>query len=259
MRRVVRPGRADAGRRTGDLSGAAEAARRRIRLRPLEEAGYRTLMQHQADAGDRAGAVSTYHHCASVLERELGVLPDPGDEAGVPALADPRPGRRRATGRRARGRPFGFAVAQLVGRSGELGLLQRVWRAAAAGRAAVVVVRGDAGVGKTPWSARLHGWRSGRAPWWPAAGASGPRGGWRWHRWPTGCATRRSSRPRPRWTRSGGPKSNGWCRRRAERIGRRFEGHGRRLAAPPLLRGPGSGVACRRAPDAPGPGQYAVV
>ena len=62
--------------RTGDLAGAVDAARRRIQLQPLEEVGYRTLMQLQADLGDRAGAVSTYHHCASVLERELGVVPD---------------------------------------------------------------------------------------------------------------------------------------------------------------------------------------
>ena len=48
--------------RRGDLTGAADAARRRIQLQPLEEVGYRTLMLLQADLGDRAGAVSTYHH-----------------------------------------------------------------------------------------------------------------------------------------------------------------------------------------------------
>ncbi len=63
--------------RMGDLAGAVDAARRRIRLQPLEEVGYRTLMRLQADLGDRAGAMSAYHHCASVLERELGVVPDP--------------------------------------------------------------------------------------------------------------------------------------------------------------------------------------
>ena len=63
--------------RIGDLSGATHAARRRIQLEPLEESGYRTLMQLQSELGDRAGAVSTYHRCASVLERELGMIPDP--------------------------------------------------------------------------------------------------------------------------------------------------------------------------------------
>ena len=48
--------------RRGDLAGAVEVARRRIALQPLEEVGYRTLMRLQADLGDRAGAVSTYHH-----------------------------------------------------------------------------------------------------------------------------------------------------------------------------------------------------
>jgi DNA-binding SARP family transcriptional activator/tetratricopeptide (TPR) repeat protein len=150
--------------RRGDLTGAADAARRRIQLQPLEEAGYRTLMQLQADLGDRAGAVSTYHHCASVLERDLGVIPDRAtrqafqrlmahaDPAGArPPAAEPAPGRS------------GFAAAGLVGRSAELGLLQDLWRAAAAGRPGLVLVRGGAGVGKTRLvaevseRARLHG------------------------------------------------------------------------------------------------------
>jgi DNA-binding SARP family transcriptional activator/tetratricopeptide (TPR) repeat protein len=136
--------------RTGDLSGAVQAARRRIALQPLEEIGYRTLMQLQADLGDRAGAVSTYHHCASVLERELGLDPDPDtrqtlqvlltrvQETTVPApRTEPAPGRS------------GLAVAALVGRDHELDRLQVLWQRVAAGQPSLVVVRGDAGVGKT--------------------------------------------------------------------------------------------------------------
>jgi len=90
--------------RAGDLPGAVQAVRRRIQLQPLEEIGYRTLMLLQADLGDRAGAVSTYHHCASVLERELGVIPDPVTrEAFQRLIADggpdgaSRPARPRCT------------------------------------------------------------------------------------------------------------------------------------------------------------------
>jgi DNA-binding SARP family transcriptional activator len=72
--------------RRGDLTGAVDAARRRIQLQRLEEAGYRTLMLLQADLGDRAGAVSTYHHCASVLERELGVVPGPATRQALQRL-----------------------------------------------------------------------------------------------------------------------------------------------------------------------------
>lgn len=136
--------------RTGELPGAVETARRRIQLAPLEEAGYRTLMRLQADSGDRAGAVSTYHHCASVLERELGVAPGAetrrayqrliahdGPEPWAPAAASPAAG------------PPGLATARLVGRSAEFSLLQDAWRNAVAGRCGFVLVRGDAGVGKT--------------------------------------------------------------------------------------------------------------
>jgi DNA-binding SARP family transcriptional activator/tetratricopeptide (TPR) repeat protein len=136
--------------RTGDLAGAVEAARRRVRLQPLEEVGYRALMELQADLGDRAGAVSTYHHCASVLERELGVAPDPATRTAFQRLmAHARPAvRPPAAASPAAGRP-GLAAAQLVGRSAELSALQEVWRSAVAGRRGLVLIRGDAGVGKT--------------------------------------------------------------------------------------------------------------
>ena len=136
--------------RRGDLAGAVEAARRRIQLQPLEEVGYRTLMQLQADLGDRAGAVSTYHHCASVLEHELGVVPDAATRKVFQRLmAQSRQAvvSTETIAPRA-GRP-GAAAAPLIGRSAELSLVQDVWEAAAAGRCGLVLVRGGAGVGKT--------------------------------------------------------------------------------------------------------------
>ncbi|WP_318307376.1 ATP-binding protein [Amycolatopsis solani] len=131
---------------SGDPAAALAAARRRIRLRPLEETGYRTLMGLQAEAGDRAGAVSTYHRCASVLERELGVGPaEPTRAALRRLLARPEPEVRRA------------AAPGLVGRAAELARLGEAWRTASAGRAGVVLVRGDAGVGKTRLVTELAG------------------------------------------------------------------------------------------------------
>ena len=136
--------------RTGDLAGAADATRRRIKLQPLEEVGYRTLMTLQADLGDRAGAMSTYHHCASVLERELGVVPDAETRKVFQRLmAHARPAESPpVVVRPAASRP-GPAAAQFIGRSAELSLLTDTWRAAAAGRCGFALVRGSAGVGKT--------------------------------------------------------------------------------------------------------------
>jgi DNA-binding SARP family transcriptional activator len=140
----------DARTRRGDLTGAADVARRRIQLEPLAEVGYRTLIQLQADLGDRAGGVSTYHHCASVLERELGISPDPATQQSFQRLlarADPdEPGHEPTRPISARS---GLAAALLVGRWHELGLLRDLWRTASAGSPGVAVVRGGAGVGKT--------------------------------------------------------------------------------------------------------------
>jgi len=144
--------------RQGDLPGAVDAARRRIQLQPLEEAGYRTLMQLQTDLGDRAGAVSTYHHCASVLERELAILPDPATRQVFERLMT----RSHPTGTRlppagsALGRS-GVAAAGLVGRSREFEVLQEQWRTAVAGQPGLVLVRGGAGVGKTRLVAEIAG------------------------------------------------------------------------------------------------------
>lgn len=134
-------------RRTGRHELAIDAARRRIRLRPLEESGYRTVMELQAALGDRAGAISTYHHCASLLERELGVEPDMATSAVFTRLLRDD-GRERGNADVVAVRA-GPAAAGLVGRSHELGTLHSLWREASTGHALVGLVRGAPGVGKT--------------------------------------------------------------------------------------------------------------
>jgi DNA-binding SARP family transcriptional activator len=245
----------------GDLTGAADAARRRIQLQPLEEVGYRTLMLLQADLGDRAGAVSTYHHCASVLERELSVVPGPATRQVLERLmahVDPAGTEPPATG--PAGGRSGFAAARLVGRSAELGLLQELWRAAAAGRPGFAMVYGGAGVGKTRLVAevadlaRLQGRSGGQCSALRNIGSAG-----------AGTGRRLGAKPgRPV---SDGDAGSGLARRgrqagavRRPRAARgRIQGHGRRLAAPSLLRGPRAGAAGRRPADAAGSGQYAMV
>jgi DNA-binding SARP family transcriptional activator/tetratricopeptide (TPR) repeat protein len=141
----------------GNLTAAAAAARRRIQLQPLEEVGYHRLMLLQADLGDRAGALSTYHHCASVLERELGVVPDAATRDLLKRLMSPAgdAGAPRRPREPAAARRPGAGSARLVGRSRELGLLHDSWQAAAAGHPGLVLVRGGAGVGKSRLVAEL--------------------------------------------------------------------------------------------------------
>ncbi len=136
--------------RTGDLTGALDVARRRIQLQPLEEIGYRNLMRLQAEMGDRAGAVSTYHRCASILERELGLDPDQATRKTLhQLLARGRTAAVRQPTIEPTADRSGLARTKLFGRSEDFGLLRNLWRIAASGRPSFALVHGDPGVGKT--------------------------------------------------------------------------------------------------------------
>lgn len=128
----------------GDLDAAIDAMRHRIGLAPLEEPGYRRLMSLQQATGDRAGALRTYHRCASLLEQELGVAPSLETRHELDALlneaADPGGAPVRV------GLPA--APPGLVGREAELRRLCRLWTTAAA-VPRFALVTGEAGVGKT--------------------------------------------------------------------------------------------------------------
>ena len=95
-------------RDAGELKTAVEYGRIRVRLEPLEEVGYRTLMGLQAESGDRAGAISTFHKCAEILERELQVRPSQATETLVERLLSsdgPKCHLRAGPGSIARGLP----------------------------------------------------------------------------------------------------------------------------------------------------------
>jgi DNA-binding SARP family transcriptional activator/predicted ATPase len=127
----------------GDQAGAIRFAEIRLVRDTLREASYQTLMRLYAAGGDRAGALRIYQQCADVLRRELDVAPGPATErareqamqAGVAAS-----GRKSAIVR---------ATIPLVGRGAEWKKLQDLWKGAAAGRPTLVVLTGEAGIGKT--------------------------------------------------------------------------------------------------------------
>jgi DNA-binding SARP family transcriptional activator/pimeloyl-ACP methyl ester carboxylesterase len=60
-----------------DPANATAAARELIALHPIDEDGYRLLMQIQDVAGNRAAALTTYMSCRAALAEELGVDPSP--------------------------------------------------------------------------------------------------------------------------------------------------------------------------------------
>jgi len=133
----------------GELAEAVTHAERLLRADPLREDSYRRLMRLHADRGDPARALGVYHECATVWERELGVGPSaatraayavllPRETAGSPAAVD--------------------APATLVGRAAERRQLVDLFRASVAGRAQLVLLTGEAGIGKTRLVEEFRTW-----------------------------------------------------------------------------------------------------
>jgi len=138
--------RSAAADRGGDAATAARWSRLRCELDPLDEAAHADLVRQLAAAGDRAGALIVGREVTDRLREELGVRPGPSLRA---ALAEARgPGGAPLLAGPVTARP-------LFGRAAELRTLMAAWTAARAGRGRVVLVTGEAGIGKTRLVAEL--------------------------------------------------------------------------------------------------------
>nr|WP_246324273.1 AAA family ATPase [Petropleomorpha daqingensis] len=129
----------------GREEDAARWSRTRCRLTPFEEPAHAALVRRLAAAGDRAGALAAGREFATRLREEFGVAPGPALRA---ALAELRGPGRSAPATAARRAP-------LFGRSAELSALTAAWSRARDGRGGVVVLTGEAGIGKTRLTAEL--------------------------------------------------------------------------------------------------------
>ncbi|MEO8635629.1 MAG: AAA family ATPase [Gemmatimonadales bacterium] len=132
----------------GDAPRAVDAALRAHRLDPLSNAAARSAIRSLALAGDRAGALQLSEEFVARLASELGLDPD----TETRALAE------RVRRERAWHLPTATVMppaveprrAPLLGREEELARLLEIWaRCREDRRAAVVVVEGDLGTGKT--------------------------------------------------------------------------------------------------------------
>ncbi len=136
--------------RAGDVAAATEWGVKALELDPLSELALRGVMRALALAGDRAGALARYQAFLARLKESTGA--EPTVELG--ALADRVRRQRswrvpeylaaeRAVGAESRRAP-------LIGREPQLVELLRLWAGVRSQRrAAVAIIAGDPGLGKT--------------------------------------------------------------------------------------------------------------
>jgi DNA-binding SARP family transcriptional activator len=137
----------------GEAAQAVPYAERLLRHDPLREETYRLLMRLHDVCGNRARALRVYHACTATLERELGVEPSAATrqvyEGLLPAADEGAAGEEQARRAGSHG---------LVGRTTERTRLTELWREAERGHARLVLVTGEAGVGKTRLLEELREW-----------------------------------------------------------------------------------------------------
>jgi DNA-binding SARP family transcriptional activator/tetratricopeptide (TPR) repeat protein len=159
--RRVRHVLAEAALAAGDPSAAAAAAVAAVSDDPYDERARRALMRGLAAGGEPARALATYAELRDLLAEELGA--DPAAQTQQLHLAVLReqelpPGDAALPGGAAPGNtaPRGRAVPlDLPGRGAELNRLRAAWNDAAAGHPALLLVSGEAGIGKTRLAGQL--------------------------------------------------------------------------------------------------------
>ncbi|HYZ99812.1 MAG TPA: AAA family ATPase, partial [Acidimicrobiales bacterium] len=134
-----------------DPRAALAAADEAVQRAPLRETAHRARMAAHAAAGNRGEALRAYQRLRRVLAEELGVDPDAETEAAYLELLGPAPPSRPSRPAQAvrQGPSAGPDPSPFVGREGELAQLGAAWDRAAAGARHLVVVTGEAGIGKT--------------------------------------------------------------------------------------------------------------
>jgi hypothetical protein len=133
---------------------------RLLELEPTSEWAHRQVIQAHAENGDRASAISAYHRCVELLATDVGVEPTAETQAlyeqlvkggrprAVPVAGDPprvrevREGGEQPGGSLPRPTP-------LIGRQTELAILRDRWARVGLEPLHLVVVKGEAGVGKS--------------------------------------------------------------------------------------------------------------
>jgi DNA-binding SARP family transcriptional activator len=130
---------------------AVQTALRLVALDPLQESAHRALMRLYLRLGRRGAGLRQYQACLDVLRRELGAEPEPETRALYLELLQSAtlPDNSEAAVAVEPGGEPAIHAAPFLGRADDMVRLGRAYEEARRGRTPVVMVTGEAGVGKT--------------------------------------------------------------------------------------------------------------
>lgn len=136
----------------GQTERAIETALRILALDPLQEVAHRALMRLYASQGRGAVALRRYQACVDALWRELRVEPEPETKQLYREILAQRSTQSPPSAHAARPAAPSSEVSvhpPLIGRDAELATVRAELARGAEGRARVVAILGEAGLGKT--------------------------------------------------------------------------------------------------------------
>ncbi len=134
---------------SGEFAAASETASRWIAVDALNEVAYRRKMRAHFAAGERGQALDAYEACRLVLATELKVEPEPDTVALAARIRSHHPVWHSAPRLFRPDTPGNFLENLFAGRTSELQALVERFRRAATGQPQVVILQGEAGIGKT--------------------------------------------------------------------------------------------------------------
>lgn len=131
-----------------EYSNAVATANRLLGIDQFSETAYLALMRSHAALGERGAALRAYHRCVTIFQQELSA--EPGQ-----ALRDAYTQLLSANLDTA---PVLTLQAPLVGRDAEWQHLRTAWTRAASGPPKLLLLTGEAGIGKTRLTEELTIW-----------------------------------------------------------------------------------------------------
>ncbi|GHO79594.1 hypothetical protein KSD_73650 [Ktedonobacter sp. SOSP1-85] len=139
-----------------EYDAALQVAHQLLRHEPLHEGTYRQSMRLHALRGDRSAALRAYHACAKLLDRELGTEPGEATRTLYESLMHTESLSQTSTSVHSAGR----TTTRLIGRQAEWKTFQAAWRTAIEEHPHLLMLSGDAGMGKTRLAEEMETWVS---------------------------------------------------------------------------------------------------